>query len=163
MLWCGYLGGPSTLAAESVAPPRIGSRLPRKARSTGNVILIQSADLAEEFRLTVGERTYFLGVSSKHRVSHIEIRDREFTSPDGIRVGDPVKRALQVPGATLHQWPGCFAFVRLPSGWAAGFWPIEQKNSKQGPYVLVHPALEGAAEVPGTMSVGFIFKSRYLP
>jgi hypothetical protein len=124
--------------------------------------MIQSADIAEEFSLSIEGRTLFLGVNSKHRVSHVEIRDPQFFTPEAVRVGTLVKSALSVPGARFGRWPGCFAFVVLPSGWAAGFWPLQADPSKPASDKLAYLDLKDAADVPDTMTVGFIFKSIYL-
>ena len=99
----------------------LGSKVPRAAQETGKLIMIHSADKAREFRLRVRGREFFLGVNSKLRVSHVEIRDPEFVSPEGVRVGDPVSKALSLPGVSFQALPVCFAYELLPSGWAAGF------------------------------------------
>ena len=153
---------PLALFSGSAVIPQPGSRLPRTARPTGKLIMIHSADIAEEFSLSVGGRVFSLGVSSKHRVSHIETRDPQFITPEGVRVGNLVSSALNVPGARFGQWPGCFAFVVLPSGWAAGFWPVKADLSKPTPDKLVYLDLKNPADVPATMTVGFVFKSIYL-
>ena len=146
----------------SAVLPKPGSRLPRTARPTGKFIMIQSADVAEEFTLSVEGRVFSLGVSSKRRVSHIETRDPQFTTPEGVRVGSLVSTALNVHGARFGQWPGCFAFVVLPSGWAAGFWPVQTDPSKPASGKPIYMELKTAADVPDTMPVGFVFKSIYL-
>jgi hypothetical protein len=93
------------------------------------MIMIHSADIAEEYSLAVGRWVFFIGANSKRRVSHVEIRDPQFATDEGVRVGDSVKAVLKVKGARFVQLPGCFAFVKLPSGWAAGFWPIQTGQS----------------------------------
>lgn len=146
----------------SAAPPKLGSRLPRSARPTDKLIMIQSADIAEEFSFTAGGRMFFIGANSKHRVRHVEVRDPEFSTVEGVRVGDRVQDVLKTPGARWGQFPGCFAFVMLPSGWAAGFWPVQSDQAKPGPDKYVYLDLKSPADVPSTMRVGFIFKSIYL-
>jgi hypothetical protein len=157
-----WLLEPPPLFSGSAVVPKLGSRLPRTARPTGKLIMIHSADLAEEFNLSVEGRIFSLGVSSKRRVSHIETRDPQFTTPEGVRVGNLVRSALNVPGARFGQWPGCFAFVVLPSGWAAGFWPVQTDLSRPASDKVVYLDLKNAADVPDTMIVGFVFKSMYL-
>ena len=157
-----WLLEPPPLFSGSAVLPKPGSRLPRNARPTGKLIMIQSADIAEEFSLSVEGRVFSLSVSSKRRVSHIETRDPQFTTPEGVRVGSLVSSALNVPGARFGRWPGCFASVILPSGWAAGFWPVQTDLSKPASDKLVYLDLKNAADVPDTMTVGFVFKSIYL-
>jgi hypothetical protein len=124
--------------------------------------MIHSAQIVDEFRLRIEGREFFLGVTSEHRVWHIETRDAQFGTPEGIRVGDAVAKALSVPGASFHQLPGCFAYVRLPSGWAAGFWPVTLDESKPGSGKFAYLEMNTIDAVPKTAVVGFVFKSIYV-
>ena len=157
--WSLLLFGSLDVYSKDPDLPKLGSRAPRAAQETGKLIMIHPADLAREFRLSLQGREFFLGVNSKLRVSHIEVRDPQFVTPEGVRVGDPVQKTLNLAGASFQALPGCFAYVLLPSGWAAGFWPLSLDTSKQGAY----SAPRNAEDVPNSAVVSFIFRSIYLP
>ena len=150
----------ASLDAKDIPLPKLRSRVPRRATPTHNLLMIHSAQMANEFRLTVAGVEFLLGVVSG-KVWHIETRDPAFATPEGIRVRQRIVDLLALPGTSFNQLPGCFAFVTLPSGWCAGFWPvgIGEKESERGK--LFYSDMRSPADVPATVIASFVFKSIY--
>ena len=150
----------ASLDAEDHPLPKLRSRVPRRATPTDKLLMIHSAQLADEFRLTAAGVEFRLGVVSG-KVWHIETRDPAFTTPEGVRVGDRIVDLLARPGVSYRQLLGCFAYVILPSGWCAGFWPVRigEKESDRGK--VFYSDMKSPADVPATVISTFLFKSIY--
>ncbi len=108
----------------------LGDELPEDAIQTGHLVLVSSAQLSPSYIIMRGEHVYEVTVHIEVRdgkvvsiIDYISPLDKEFTTPEGIRVGDSFEKVRRVSKEDVIREPGWgfYAYIKLPSGWGAAF------------------------------------------
>lgn len=73
------------------------------------------------YRVIFDDVKYIVYVSPEETISTVQTRDSNFKSPEGIKVGDPLKKVLDVAKAEPVKVAHCYYYVSLKSGWKALF------------------------------------------
>jgi hypothetical protein len=92
-----------------------------------------TSEVIETYRARHGDVDYLLAPDSAPaadtrggaslRIAHVITADPDYVSPEGLRVGDTVERALAVAGAQGTAFTSGGLCLALPSGWTACFDP----------------------------------------
>jgi len=63
----------------------------------------------------------------------IQSNDPNFVSPEGLSIGTPLEKVLQLGVSNPRLDPGCAYVTELPSGWYCAFPPAPEKASYTAP------------------------------
>ena len=77
-----------------------------------------SSQLYASYTARQGNREFEVGISRDGLVSYVGTNDRDFVSPEGVRVGTRFS-SLLADGAKVMREPGWGCHVELHSGWHA--------------------------------------------
>lgn len=105
-------------------PIELGDRLPEGTPPTGEGLLIRSAQFSDSYEVDENGVKYVVTLDRKNKVNFIFPISKSFTTIDGIRVGSTYEEVLSATLLTMesmHGEPGWGHYIRLPSGWMAGF------------------------------------------
>ena len=101
----------------------LGDRLPEGTPPTGEVLLISSAQFSDTYEVDENGVNYVVTLDQKNKVNYISPLSRAFATIDGIHIGSTYEEVLSVTMESMHGEPGWGHYIRLPSGWMAGFCP----------------------------------------
>jgi hypothetical protein len=73
------------------------------------------------YRVIFDEVKYIVYVSPEETISTVQTRDANFKTPEGIKIGDPLKKVLDTAKADPVRVAECYYYVSLKSGWKALF------------------------------------------
>ena len=101
--------------------PAVGSSVPDEAvHREGEVILAGPSQIYPAYALEVEGVAFELGVKER-KVAFVRTSSRDFSTPDGVRVGMPLQAVLERGGSGPVMITGWAFVVALPSGWSAAF------------------------------------------
>jgi hypothetical protein len=133
--------------------PTLGSIL-RVKRDSNELLMVASAQMYPMYEVTAEGLDITVCVDSVHRIRWVSTADTDFVSPEGLRVGDPIERALVAADAGVISEPGWAWYVRLPSGWNARVAGVVE--TRDGPR-LFFPQHD-APDPPSGAVIGDFFK-----
>ena len=111
-----------TLISCASSQLQIGSTLPSTAKKLNQGLLISAASIRDE-SYTLNEKgiEYIICLNAGKKIEYICTEDKKFVSPEGLKIGDTLKRALTATPDNLIIERGWAYYVKLPSGWNASF------------------------------------------
>ena len=83
--------------------------------------LIASGQMAQGCDVIYSGIKFFIATIDGKQISFISTRDSNFVSPDGIRVGDNIKKIRAVKGTEIIPEIGWSYYSILPSGWCTRY------------------------------------------
>ena len=101
----------------------LSSPLPKNAVKLKHGLLTSSSSINSE-AYTVYENgiKYVISVDKNKEINYISTMDKNFMSPEGIRVGNSLQQVLNVADSkNINKEFGWAFFVKLPSGWSVAF------------------------------------------
>ena len=108
------------VVAQSTEEPRLGDRLDGVSPSQ-TLEVTGSGGLEPSYLLRHRGILFTVCAHSDLRITYIRTSDASFSTPDGVRVGDSLASVRAAsPEPVVHE-RGWAHYVRLPSGWNAGF------------------------------------------
>ena len=90
--------------------------LPESALSLNEMMPTQYGDSLALFDYEFKGSHFSVGSDSHGKVKYIMVKDSAFTTPEGIRLGDPGSKLDKV-GKPIGSWDRGYCTVRLNSGW----------------------------------------------
>jgi hypothetical protein len=101
----------------------LGDDLPEGSRSTGDHLMINSAQFSVTHEVEENGIYYIVTLDQNNKINNISPLSQSFVTQEGIRAGSTYDdvRSVTVTMASMKSEPGWGHFVRLPSGWMAGF------------------------------------------
>ena len=106
--------------------PAVGQRFIVNEKSDC-LILLTSASIVQSYTVVHQGTRFTIGLpkGGEPVVVYINVSDKAFQSPEGLRVGDSLCSALQTTETKPVSGPGFSYTLLLPSGWKAGFDALE--------------------------------------
>ena len=96
--------------------------------------------ILNSFDVTINDISFLLAADSGNIVLFINTIDSNFVSPEGIRVGMPIRNALEIANSEIKRkiWTHYTEYyVTLPSGWQAAIQSKEKPNPDEPIQVLL--------------------------
>ena len=95
--------------------PRPGAPMPSDASPVA--VVHRGGDLCSHSVRRGGVEYNFDVACGASTILYVQTLDRAFRSPEGLSIGEPLRKALAIPGSIMLKDQGCG--VLLPSGWVA--------------------------------------------
>lgn len=118
------------------AQPRRGQKL-KVDRKHDGLILATHSQIAPAYLVFFEGVLYQVAVYGDAESGEVTVRkvftyDKGFTTPEGLKIGDTLKKVLAVAKGEPRLEPGWGGFVKLPSGWYACFDEKDYELDKDG-------------------------------
>ncbi len=107
--------------------PILGGIFHPPAQST-NMTLAGSAQSYPSYLVSFHDVVFEIGVEN-NTILYISVNDKNFVSPEGLRIGNSLADALKIAQAKMSHEAGWAYYVHLKSGWNAG---LAENNPNTG-------------------------------
>ncbi len=99
--------------------PRLHEQMPPV--QSDSLWAVGSAQTAHGCTILRGSVAFQVGTIDGKTIAFVSTRDRHFSTPDGIRIGDTHWNVLRAGGSPVIEEPSWGYYSRLPSGWNAQY------------------------------------------
>jgi len=99
--------------------PKIGDRVEIKERA--KMLMISSGQMSPSTEVRYGQIAYSIAVDGSDRVIFVSSSSPAFVTPEGLSIESTLEQVLLASGSEVMEERGWGHYVRLPSGWCAGF------------------------------------------
>lgn len=100
--------------------PEIGAIIknPPKSRT---LTMTSSASTDPEYQMKINAINYSVALNAVGKVKYIATDDISFSTPEGLKIGDSYSKVKEITKKTFIEESGWGYYIKLPSGWCAGF------------------------------------------
>ena len=71
--------------------------------------------------------SYYVSIDERNYIVQISVYDENFSTPEGIKVGDSASYVEKVTGKKIIKHPLC-SYIPLDSGWTVFFTPVKSED-----------------------------------
>ena len=108
-----------------------GDLIPKDTTITGVSILVSPGQFLPEHKWIDDGIEYSVCINNLGNIQYIATSSLQVRSPEGIRVGQPLKEVLNIQNLQMRKWLGWGYVVDLPSGWKAALFLDGHFNERE--------------------------------
>ena len=99
----------------------IGDPLPDRVKELEYKIMISPSQVSSAYAVIENGITFIVSVDHDGNLKYISTTDSHFKTSEGLKVGEPLKKAKNYQVGTINKEPGWCFWILLSSGWKAAF------------------------------------------
>jgi len=111
--------------------PKLGVPLPKGIGPSSYKLLTSPSQMSPAYTVDFMGTKYIICSDQKQRIRYISTSDPAFRTPEGLAIGNPLGKVLQISHVSAHKLPGWGYVVPLKSGWNAGFFIGESGTDRE--------------------------------
>ena len=108
-----------TACTSDLAMLDLGDPMPKDATATRSLVMVAPAQIWPKHKWISAGIEYAIAADSRGRVQYIGTSSLQARTPEGVRIGQPLKDVLNIQNLEVTLWPGWGYVAELPSGWKA--------------------------------------------
>jgi len=116
--------------------PKLGDQL--AAHESTQMLMISSGQMSPSAEVRCDHITYAIAVDPSDSVIFVSTSSSAFVTPEGLSTASTLEDVLAASAAQVVEERGWGHYVRLPSGWCAGFFIWKEDGPRGAGFVAPH-------------------------